>query len=276
VLNLNIRQCSTAIFSGAHRPKYSPAQAAVSAQAITDEFWAFGGVSSRSIESKRNRGYHYGIFVILMMFGGVDMSSVIVRPQSVSDYAFSAILDAIDSGGLIAGQTVHDRDLMDRLQVSRTPVREAVKKAESFGLIEAYASRFTRMVSFTPETALREARVFAAIHAMLVSENWISLQARLSRLETLQRCYIKDVMAGELVSAYQWHRVLIAELNGESPNPSIQLALDSSTYRLRLAEPMLPQLVNPPHLQHLHRGILDALRTNNRAAARKTLLDWAN
>lgn len=204
------------------------------------------------------------------------MSSLNVRPQSVSDYAFHALLDTIDTGGLIAGQTVHDRELMDRLQVSRTPIREAVKKAEAFGLIEAYASRFTRMVSFTPETALREARVFAAIQSMLVSENWIALQTRLSRLETLQRSYMKDAMAGAAVAARHSNQALLAELDGEIINPSIQLALLSSTYRLRLAEPLLPQLVDPQAVQQLHRGLLDALRTNQRADARKAFFDWAN
>jgi DNA-binding GntR family transcriptional regulator len=204
------------------------------------------------------------------------MSSLIVRPQSVSDYAFSAVLDAIAAGALVAGQTIHNQDLTNQLNVSRTPVREAVKKAESMGLIETYASRFTRMVTFTPETALQEARVFAAIQSMLVSENWISLQARVPRLEVLQRCYVKDVMAGDLVSARRSHEAILAELGDETINPSIQLALLSSTYRLHLAEPLLPQLVDPRTIQRLHRGLLDALRTNQRAAAREAFFDWVN
>src|SRR5258708_35953983 len=73
---------------------------------------------------------------------GVEMSRTaspvraIAPTAPLADQAFPAIRDAIPSGGVAAGQAVRERPLAVFLNVSPTPVREALRQLEHEGLIE--------------------------------------------------------------------------------------------------------------------------------------------
>jgi DNA-binding GntR family transcriptional regulator len=60
----------------------------------------------------------------------------IAPTEALADQAFHAIRDAITSGRLAAGQAVTERSLAEFLNVSPTPVREALRQLEHEGLIE--------------------------------------------------------------------------------------------------------------------------------------------
>ncbi|REJ42379.1 MAG: GntR family transcriptional regulator, partial [Microcystis flos-aquae DF17] len=53
------------------------------------------------------------------------------------DQAYEALRDMIVSGRLRAGETVSEVQLAEALGVSRTPVREAVRRLVGLGLVEA-------------------------------------------------------------------------------------------------------------------------------------------
>lgn len=57
------------------------------------------------------------------------------RSRSSGAGAYELILDAIDSGALPPGTRLREVELAERFHVSRTPVREALKRLEATGLV---------------------------------------------------------------------------------------------------------------------------------------------
>ncbi|MFE1646279.1 GntR family transcriptional regulator [Microbacterium sp. P01] len=81
------------------------------------------------------------------------------RGAILGDEVYSILGRAILDGTLQPGERLRDVDLAERLQVSRTPVREALQRLERFGLVEVSANRWTR-VSTPGENALRDTTEF--------------------------------------------------------------------------------------------------------------------
>jgi DNA-binding GntR family transcriptional regulator len=63
-------------------------------------------------------------------------------PKSLSDQAYERLRDMILSGELPANSSLQERRLAEALDISRTPVREALSRLESEGLVIRQAGRF--------------------------------------------------------------------------------------------------------------------------------------
>jgi DNA-binding GntR family transcriptional regulator len=64
---------------------------------------------------------------------------------SVVDQVYTAIRERISSGSLPRGARVHQEDLAEELGVSRTPVREALRRLAAEGLVEMRTNRGARV-----------------------------------------------------------------------------------------------------------------------------------
>jgi DNA-binding GntR family transcriptional regulator len=64
---------------------------------------------------------------------------------SVVDQVYAAIRERIASGSLPRGGRVHQEDLAEELGVSRTPVREALRRLAAEGLVEMRTNRGARV-----------------------------------------------------------------------------------------------------------------------------------
>jgi DNA-binding GntR family transcriptional regulator len=76
-----------------------------------------------------------------------------IQHRTKKDYAVSLIRDLILHGELDAGAHLNQRELAARLQISLTPVREALRQLEAEGLVAATAHRGVR-VRTTDHTTL--------------------------------------------------------------------------------------------------------------------------
>src|SRR6056297_3323455 len=54
---------------------------------------------------------------------------------SQGDVAYQRLLDELRTGALLPGSRLFETELAQRLQVSRTPVREAIRRLEADGLV---------------------------------------------------------------------------------------------------------------------------------------------
>lgn len=64
------------------------------------------------------------------------MSQDPLQDMSQGDVAFLKLLDAIKSGDYQPGDRLREVEIADRLSLSRTPIREALRKLEAEGIIE--------------------------------------------------------------------------------------------------------------------------------------------
>ncbi len=96
---------------------------------------------------------------------------------SVVDQVYDAIRERIASGALVRGARIHQEDLADELGVSRTPVREALRRLAAEGLVEMRTNRGARVADVGP-AAMR-----AAYEARLVVEPGAARLAAKRQLE---------------------------------------------------------------------------------------------
>ena len=68
-----------------------------------------------------------------------------IQRRSMRDEVFHKLLTWIMEGTLRPGEKVVDKELAEHLGVSRTPVREALRRLEDKNLIESSANRWTRV-----------------------------------------------------------------------------------------------------------------------------------
>ncbi len=66
------------------------------------------------------------------------------------------------------GERLNDEELTSWLGVSRTPVREAIARLESEGLVEMAANRYTRVASLSGPAHEQAAMLLAALHAWAI------------------------------------------------------------------------------------------------------------
>ncbi|MDQ6816561.1 MAG: GntR family transcriptional regulator [Actinomycetota bacterium] len=116
---------------------------------------------------------------------------------SVVDQVYEAIRERITNGTLARGVRVHQEDLADELGVSRTPVREALRRLAAEGLVEMRTNRGARVAD------VRQGDMRLAYEARLVIEPGAArlaaerapdaALARMRRAVAAQRRAIPDV-----------------------------------------------------------------------------------
>jgi DNA-binding GntR family transcriptional regulator len=74
-----------------------------------------------------------------------------INRQSIRDDVYVKLLNWIMEGVLRPGEKIVDKDLAEHLGVSRTPVREALRRLEDKGLVESSANRWTRISTIPPK-----------------------------------------------------------------------------------------------------------------------------
>jgi DNA-binding GntR family transcriptional regulator len=73
--------------------------------------------------------------------------------ETKSDYAYRQVRDRILSGELQPGAVIQQRELASRIGISTTPLREALRRLKSEGLVELDAHRDARIAPLRAEEA---------------------------------------------------------------------------------------------------------------------------
>jgi GntR family transcriptional regulator, trigonelline degradation regulator len=111
-----------------------------------------GGISGLTDHLETNIVIHLTLYVVHQTSpgGGVISESkldlIIERPdKSVLDKVVVAVREAISTGALAPGRRLTERELMELTGVSRTSIREAVRRLQSLGLMETTPTRGVRV-----------------------------------------------------------------------------------------------------------------------------------
>ena len=211
---------------------------------------------------------------------------------TLADQAYGAIREAIVSGELESREKITERGLAERLAVSATPVREALRRLEQDGLVERTGPRTVQVVDFD-DRSVAEIRLaegaLRVVAASLAATNATAAQlARMERCSTpatgsspgsrrstpTARRSPRADLAGILRITREFH----AELNAGCNNPVVLRLLQHGrrvqpggpaaqpVHRGRATAVATPR----PTGTHDHRRIFEAVRDGDAASRRTT------
>ncbi|MED0678531.1 GntR family transcriptional regulator [Aneurinibacillus thermoaerophilus] len=147
--------------------------------------------------------------------------------MSFRDEVYQTLKKAIIMLKLEPGQRLNDKELAEDFGISRTPVREALKRLEDEGLVESVPGSATRVTPLKPEEAKHAFIVVAALH---------SLAARLA-VPLLKDSDIKmmEVSNNNLKVSLEQNDIIQAIQADESFHDVFLNAVGNSEIRLALA-----------------------------------------
>ncbi|OWY61183.1 hypothetical protein B7486_65140 [cyanobacterium TDX16] len=216
--------------------------------------------------------------------------------ESLADQAYRALREAIISGELSPEEKITERGLADRLSVSPTPIREALRRLEQDGLVERPGPRLVQVVDLDsrPATEIRMAEgALRAVAARLAADN--ATEAQLDRMARLL-AEGDEVLAhleatpneeaasrsAELVRLLDLTRRFHAELNAACNNPVILRMLDLvdafqlAARRARVADELDRGAAGDAlERYHQHHALLDAVRAGDGVAAERLMREHA-
>jgi len=79
----------------------------------------------------------------------VNLSSS--KKQSLVDTVYDYLLDLILSQKVKSGERIPEKTIAEQLNISRTPIREAIRMLANVGLIKIYPNRFAEVISFSEQ-----------------------------------------------------------------------------------------------------------------------------
>lgn len=217
---------------------------------------------------------------------------------TLADQAYDALRDAIISGDLAPREKITERGLADRLAISPTPVREALRRLEQDRLIERLGPRAVQVTELDDGTA-GEIRLvegtLRALAARLASTN--ATEEQLARIEHLlddgdaaladlrqAKSTGEPLLPTDLAPLLQLTREFHLALNEASNNLVLLRVLSlvdafSLTQRLRNLDDELRD-VDDAHEGVIrrydeHRAIFDAVRSGEGERAERLMLAHA-
>ena len=98
--------------------------------------------------------------------------------QNLHEATFQKLRSLLVEGAITPGSKLNERELAEQLHVSRTPIREAIRRLAANGLVELIANRGAIAVQLTRDDIVHTFDVIANLEATL--ENW---QPKISALK---------------------------------------------------------------------------------------------
>lgn len=210
-----------------------------------------------------------------------------LESPTLADQAYDALREAIIVGELAPSEKITERGLAERLSVSPTPVREALRRLEQDRLVERRGPRLVQVVALDSDEAaeVRLAELaLRGVAARLAAANATDAQVRrmealleagdaeLARLEALHpdgQSLTTDDLAPLLEITRRFH----AELNEGCNNPVVlRLLSQVEAFSLAARQQRLSSELGAEGVQgalaryHEHRAVLDAVRAGDAGA----------
>jgi DNA-binding GntR family transcriptional regulator len=189
----------------------------------------------------------------------------IQRSQSLREQTYQVLRSAILSGEFLAGSRLVETQIAEKLQVSRTPIREALQQLQQEQLVVADENGNLRVVSFSTADAkhLYRCRLVLEQESVLeacknaTTEQLAKIDLAVQQAEKAIAQQPNQLTSYQLLHIdYQFHRA-IAECSG---NPWLALLLDQLFDKMALLRMQtVQQNLKVLEIRSEHRQIYDAI-----------------
>jgi DNA-binding GntR family transcriptional regulator len=190
------------------------------------------------------------------------MEKDIIKPikrLSLRDEVYQTLRRSIITLEFSPEERLNDKELAEKFGISRTPVREALKRLEDEGLVESLPGSTTRVAPLNVEGAKHAFTVVAALHALAARlAGPLLTEKNIEKLEgcnkTLQLAIEKSDVIKAIEADEMFHKVFL-DVSG---NPEIVFALERSIPKIQRLE--ISQFTSENGLKSVehHRQIITA------------------
>jgi DNA-binding GntR family transcriptional regulator len=187
------------------------------------------------------------------------------RAESLAEQAYQAIREGIATGLFSAGERVTERGLATRLNVSATPVREALRRLEQEGLIERVSARELRVVDHSSGTLRELLLTGAALRAMEARFATHKItEAALDRMAALVEALASE-REMDISERVRIAREFDSEIERAADNPTLRsmilsLSIIGQERRARSVESLVQHPEEGQRRVQEHRDLLAAFR----------------
>jgi DNA-binding GntR family transcriptional regulator len=195
------------------------------------------------------------------------------RTRPLRDQVYLVLRELIVTGGLGPGAALDEKAIATRLQVSRTPVHEAVKKLADEHLVQVRAQSGTAVAPIDRHQIEQAHVIRRALEAESAFQAALrATPAWLNRLEDIQLLHAAAIerraYADAIAHDDAFHRT-VAEISGY---PMLWRAIEISKAQLdRCRHAMIPRAGRGEATLAEHAAVLDALRRGDPDASRAAM-----
>jgi DNA-binding GntR family transcriptional regulator len=160
-----------------------------------------------------------------------------IERRLLSDEAYVVLRAAIIDGTLAPGERLRDAELVLRLGLSRTPIREALARLQEDGLVESEPNRYTRVAPLDRRDARDAYPIVAALHGLAAELGVRHLTAQDMRtMQSQNQRFARAIAAVDVDEAMAADDAFHGVLIDASGNPAIAATLDRLMPRLHRLE----------------------------------------
>lgn len=202
----------------------------------------------------------------------VPQTSPLQRPI-LRESVYERLRDWIIEGVLQPGEALRDQSLALALGVSRTPVREALRRLEDEGLVQTAKNRWTRVKPITLSETRQIYPIVRALELLALELAFTHitpqhLQAMQQANHELQQALHNQDPTGATQADTRFHQVFIAA----AQNPELENLLHHLKLKYRrLEQAFFGSGVLGLSSPQEHQAIIQALEQHNLEAARQAL-----
>lgn len=181
--------------------------------------------------------------------------------KPLRDIVFETLRTAILDGNLKPGERVMEVQLAEKLGVSRTPVREAIRKLELEGLLEMIPRKGAYVADVSIKDVLNVLEVRASLEGLAASlaaeriteEEIEHLKQSAKEFEEMNRANDRD---GMVAKDTEFHSIL---LNASGNNKLLSIVEDLSDYVQRFRVIYFTEYSDSKDIIEEHRKLLNAI-----------------
>jgi DNA-binding GntR family transcriptional regulator len=195
------------------------------------------------------------------------------KPESLTDVVYETIREAIINRVIPPGSRLTEAALAEQLNVSKTPVREALLKLRQIGLVEPNGRRGGR-VTLPSRSLIQHAyetrRGLESFAAEIVAERGSTADIKLIR-DAASRC-LAAAEAGDFAGFRQWDMQFHEKIGEATGNPRLcELLNDSFVVVMALRRRDVPRAEGSVACARAHVQIAKAIARRDSDAAGKAM-----
>ena len=203
------------------------------------------------------------------------MTTLELNRTSLGDQVYDLLKAKILSGEFASGQRLSPQELSKRLQVSVTPIRDALRRLEADGLVEVLPRRGTFVSRFTAQDVREVFESRRIIEQAAAEKLPTASETVIQRMSALLEA-MAALIDGEIVSDYprylkldeEFHNCILEILQNQRLTEFYH-SLRAYTYVARALFPVADRRLPQTHEEHCE--ILEAFQQRNVARAKQVI-----